>query len=241
MKSLLALIFPLAVISLLAISLRTSAYGQSPPAAQGPQISFTFDFPGSSPDHYSLTVDSSGHSIYTSGKPDSKASSDADSDSSPPSEAPSKYEFTLSDTMRARIFDLAKRADYFKGDLDFGKGRLANTGSKTLTYKDGTRITQATYNYSNKPVVQELTRILQAISATLEFGLRLDYLHRYQKLALEDQLKQMEAMARSGQLEELAAVAPVLKRIADDGTVMNVSRARAERLLAAAKANSTAK
>jgi hypothetical protein len=38
-------------------------------------------------------------------------------------------------------------------------------------------------------------------------------------------------MARTGTLDELESVAPILKRIADDSTVMNVSRARAERLL----------
>jgi hypothetical protein len=138
----------------------------------------------------------------------------------------------MSPANRDRIFDLAKRADYFRGQVDLGKANLANTGSKTLAYKDGSRSSQATYNYSNKPAIQELTRLFQNISATLEYGLKLDYLHRYQKLALEDELKQMEQAAKSDQLDELQAIVPVVKRIVEDSTVMNVSRARAERLLA---------
>lgn len=197
------------------------------------QVSFTFDFPGSTPDHYSLTVDSSGRGTYISGKPDSGVSktADADADSTTTSDTPWRYQFKLSDATRARIFDLAKRSDYFKGTLEYGKGKVASTGAKTLIYKDALHTSQATYNYSNKPAVEELTRIFQNIAATLEFGHRLDYTHHYQKLALDEELKQMEAMQNSGALDELQAVAPILKSIADDQTVMNVSRARAERLL----------
>jgi len=210
-----------------------AAYSQS--SASNAQVSFTFDFPGSFPDHYSLTVNSSGHAVYISGKSDAaskSADSDGDSDSSTVSEAPTRFEFTMSPANRDRIFDLAKRADYFRGQVDLGKANLANTGSKTLAYKDGGRSSHATYNYSTKPAIQELTRLFQNISATLEFGLKLDYLHRYQKLALEDELKQMEQAAKADQLDELQAIVPVVKRILEDSSVMNVSRARAERLLA---------
>lgn len=199
----------------------------------GAQVSFNFDFPGSTPDHYSLTINSSGQGTYISGKPDagSNKDADADSDSTVTPDAPWHYEFKISDAARARIFDLAKKADYFKGTLEHGKGRIANTGAKTLIYKDALHSTQATYNYSNKPAIDELTHFFQNMAAALEFGHRLDYLHHYQKLALDEELKRMEEMANTGTLDELETVAPILKRIVDDSTVMNVSRARAERLL----------
>jgi hypothetical protein len=227
--------------------------GAQSSAAQKPaQISFTFDFPGSTPDHYTLTLDSSGRGTYVSGraaapkskdaaKSDADSSSDADSDTTSDSQTPYTYQFSLSDATRARIFDLARRANYFKGDLDYGKGKIASTGVKTLIYKDGLRSTEATYNYSNKAPVQELTNLLQGMAATLEFGRRLDYLHHYQKLALDEELKRMEEMAKADQLAEVQAIAPILKHIADDATVMNVSRARAERLLSKAGGNSSAK
>jgi hypothetical protein len=65
----------------------------------------------------------------------------------------------------------------------------------------------------------------------LEFGRRLDYYHRYQKLALDDELKRMEEMAQQNNLPELAAVAPILQKLAQDRSVINPVRARAERLL----------
>ena len=81
------------------------------------------------------------------------------------------------------------------------------------------------------PAVQELTTFFQGLSTTLEFGRRLDYYLRYQKLALDEELKKMEEMSNSGELDEISAVAPVLQKIVDDPAVIKVVRARAQRML----------
>ncbi len=65
----------------------------------------------------------------------------------------------------------------------------------------------------------------------MEFGRRLAYFHRYQKLALDDELTRMDEEVRRGDLIELQAVKPVLQEIYDDNSVMNVVRARAQRIM----------
>ena len=65
----------------------------------------------------------------------------------------------------------------------------------------------------------------------MEFGRRLTYFHRYQKLALDDELKRMEDQARRGDLAEVQALKPVLQEIYDDTSVINVVRARARRII----------
>ena len=65
----------------------------------------------------------------------------------------------------------------------------------------------------------------------MEFGRRLVHYHRYQKLALDDELKRMEDQASRGELIELQAVKPVLQEIHDDSSVINVVRARAQRIM----------
>jgi hypothetical protein len=186
-------------------------------------VSFTLDFPQSIPDHYALKVSSDGHAEYNStGK--------LTPDSEPPD--PFHLDFTISPATREKMFDLAAKAKYFEGKVDSGKRNIASTGNKVLAYHDAQRNTQAEYNYSPNPAVQELTSIFQNISTTLEFGRRLDYYHHYQKLALEAELKTMEEMARSKSLEELQAVSPILEQIATDQSVINISRTRAQRLLA---------
>jgi hypothetical protein len=197
-----------------------------PASAQQPAatVTFTLDFSGSEPSHYVISVSADGHSSYVS---DGKLTSD--SESAP--DDPWRLEFMVSQSANARVFDLAQRAHYFEGQVDSRKKKLAFTGTKTLTYKDAQKNTRASYNYSLDPAVQGLTAFFQSLSTTLEFGRRLDFYLRYQKLALDEELKRMEEMSNSGGLEEISSVASVLQKIADDPSVIKVVRARAQRLV----------
>lgn len=187
-----------------------------------PVVTFTLDFPGSQPEHYSLRIQSDGTARYESSGRLSPDSEEADS---------FDLDFTASAETRQRIFELAAKAGYFQKDLDSHHKNIAFTGKKTLTYKDAKRKGESTYNYTSQSAAQELTGLFQNLSSTLEFGRRLHYDHRYQKLALDEELKRMEEMTRTSPPVELTAIAPILQRIMGDSTVMNVTRARAQRLL----------
>jgi hypothetical protein len=187
-------------------------------------VQFTLDFPGANPSHYEIGVAADGQGSYSSnGKLDEQSEA---SD-------PAPLTFTLSDKTLSRIFDLARRAHYFEGKVDSGRKNLANTGAKMLSYKDESRNSKAIYNYSLVPAVQELTGTFQRLSTTLEYGRRLSYFHKYEKLALEEDLKRMEELQRENSLGDAQAIAPVLKQIADDPSVIKVTRSRALRLLSA--------
>lgn len=206
------LFFVLVLISL--------AYSQSTDPAT---VTFTLDFPGSQPEHYSIRIQADGVSHYDS---TGKLSADSDQTDS------FGFDFTASPEFRQKIFALAAKAGYFQKDVDSRHKNLAFTGKKTLTYQDVQRHGESTFNYATHPAVQELTTLFQSLSSTLEYGHRLHYDYRYQKLALDAELKRMEEDSRSTQLVELSAIAPILKQIVEDSSVMNVSRARAQRLLA---------
>jgi hypothetical protein len=190
-------------------------------AQQNAVVSFTLDFPGSEPSHYSISVSSDGHSTYDS---DGKLSAESEPD-------PFHLDFSVSPATRKSVFDLAARAKYFQGEIDSKKRGLASTGVKTLTYKDAERSASATYNYSPMVAVQQITQLFQNLSLTLEYGRRLQYFHRYQKLALDEELKRMEEMANQNSLQELGAVVPILQGIATDSSVINPVRARALRMV----------
>jgi len=186
-------------------------------------VSFVLDFPGANPGHYEITVGEDGRGSCSSNGQLNKDSEPAD---------PTPLQFTLSDKVRKQIFDLAQRADHFKGKVDSGNKKIANTGVKVLTYKTENESSHATYNYSPVAPVQQLTTIFQDLSTTLEFGRRLNYFRKYQKLALDEDLKRMEEMQKEDNLGDIQAIAPILNEIANDPSVINVSRSRALRLLA---------
>jgi len=191
-------------------------------AASSAKITFSLDFPNSSPEHYSISVDSDGHAHYESSGKITMESEDRET---------YQTDFTFSEATRARIFELAAQAHYFSGKIDSGNKKLAFTGTKKLVYTDGQRNSSASYNFSSQPPIQQLTTLFQSTAATMEFSRRLSYYHRYQKLALDDELKRMEDEARQGSLAELQAVKPVLQEIYNDSSVMNVVRARALRVM----------
>ena len=204
------------------LSTLTLAATQSSPAT----VRFTVDFPGANPSHYEIVVPETGPCSYSS---NGQLQQDAE-----PADA-SPLEFALSEAVRKQIFDLTRRAHYFTGAVDSGKKNIANTGAKTVAYKDAERNTQATYNYSMSAPVQQLTQVFQNLSTTLEYGRRLQYFHKYEKLALDDDLKRMEELKRQNSLGDVNAISGVLNEIANDRSVINVSRARALRLLASSK------
>jgi hypothetical protein len=196
-------------------------------AGDAAKITFSLDFPGSQPERYSIAVDAEGHSRF-----ECSARISADSDDRETYEL--KFEITPAN--RARIFDLAAQANYFSGKVDSGNRKLAFTGAKKLVYEDGEQNSSASYNYSSVVPVAQLTGLFQRMASTLDYGRRLAYFHRYQKLALDDELKRMESQAKGNELSELQAVRPVLQAIIDDSTVINVVRSRAQRLVEMGKA-----
>jgi hypothetical protein len=218
------------MIALVAIMIAgTAVFSTLPAGAADPAtVTFSLYFPTSDPERYSISVESNGRAKYECSV---KISDD--------SEEREKYEteFILSDATRARVFDLAEHAHYFTGKIDSGNRKLAFTGEKKLTYKDAQRNTTADYNYSQQPAVQQITNLFQGMAATLEFGRRIAHYHRYQKLALDEELKRMENEAQSGELAEIRAAQPVLQEVYDDASVMNVVRARAQRIMELGKSD----
>jgi len=206
-----------------------SAEAQQPGVAT---VGFVCDFPGSSPSHYGFSVTATRQVSYTSNGGE-QPSKDPDPDEAiSTDDSPFRMEFTLSAATTAHIFDLVKAAHYFEGTIDSKKKNIASTGDKTLIYHDAGKSNMANYNYSLIPAVQELTALFQNLSAAVEFGRRLDYEYRYQKLALDEEIKRMEeATALEDIGPDLPAAAPVLQKIADDPSVINPVRARAMRLL----------
>src|SRR5512147_900118 len=195
-----------------------------------PILSFDFALPGAAPPHYAILVEPVGKATYR-----------ADDGSGSAPDQPYTQQFLVSQPTRKQMFDLALALNCFKGNFEYRGHSVANMGAKTLQCKYADRESHTTYNYSTNQQLQELTTIFQNIANTMEYGRRLEYLHRYDKLGLEAELKSMEEQEKGKRLGELQAVAPQLLKILNDGSIMNVSRHRAERLLQAIKANPAAR
>jgi hypothetical protein len=190
----------------------------SPGGALIPKVTFTRNWPEAAAQFFSIETESSGRAEYRSQSPQG-------------SEQPYILKFTMPEPERNRIFRLAQQANDFRGNLELDDHKVAQTGIKTLAYKDATHNAQITYNSSSNKYIEELTSIFIDLSTTIESGRRLDYLMQHDKLGLYQQLNSMVESAKLGDLEGVQIIAPVLQQIARDPQYMNIARNKAKELL----------
>lgn len=191
-----------------------------------PTITFDVFWEAATPQNYTITVESSGKAKYVSRNPTRHEEGSEDA-----SDPDYEVEFTLTPASRDQLFTLAKGNNYFQGDFEY-KHKVANTGRKTLTYADPVRRFQTTYNFSVNKDIDQITRLFQGISNTIEHGRKLQFMRRFDKLSLDTELKGMEEMAQNGYLAEIQIIAPLLQNLANDTSILHLARQRAQHLLA---------
>lgn len=193
----------------------------------GSYVTFKFDWDQGRPWlQYSIAVDDAGNTHFEGvGNPIESGDSDTFS-----------QDFVMTEANRQKIFELAGKLDYFEGNFEATQKNIAKTGQKTLAYHSrgagGQPIAHSTtYNFSTNSDVQELTRLFQAIATTLDYGRKLEFQSRFDKLGMDARLKALQDMQASHYIEELQAIAPILQKIADDPNMMHINRVTAKQLL----------
>jgi hypothetical protein len=215
----------LVVLAVALISSQAAAQAEKPDQASAtPSITFERIWEDFTPQSVTITVSANGAAKYASRTPGKNDDTD-------------EYhtQFTMSHDRCDKLFRYAQEAGYFQGDFTFKKHAVASTGKKTLTYVDGSRHFNTTYDYSEHKAIQEITSIFMGLSNTIEHGRKLQFLRRFDKLGLEAELKVMEEAAESHSLVEIQLIAPTLESIAEDHAILNIARQRAHRLLAKAR------
>jgi len=193
------------------------------PAPGGTSITYLFDWPQGIPwTKYSITVQSDGKTHFSgTPHPDDK---DTDTD-------PLEQDFTMWDNNRQKIFNLAQKLNYFQGNYDAHIKHIAQTGSKTLQYQSPQFHGSSTYNYSQNADVQALTKLFSGIATTFDYQRKLTFQYRYDKLGMDECLKDLEDLQSSHEIEELHVIAPMLRKIAADPNLMNIARQSARHIL----------
>ena len=202
-------------------SLAQNSLDPGAPTAQAPTVIYEQDWKVADPEWYQISISSAGEASYRSRAHAKDGESTGE---------PYERQFIASAPTRQSVFQLAKALNNFQGNFET-RAKVAQTGKKTLTFRDGTKESTTSLNYSDNQEMNQLIGIFQRISTTFELAQKLDFDVRFDKLGIDRDLKSLEHLEADHQLAELQVISPLLERIANDNGIMNIARQRARRLI----------
>lgn len=186
-------------------------------AAQ-PAITFTEDFPGNTPPHYTMQIAADGSGTYTAAEP----------------EGPYRVGFQLSRQTVAPWIAQAQTLHFFAGSFQSPR-KVAFTGTKTLTYAGPDGNGSTTFVYTEDPAMVHLTGELQQVALTLQMGQTLESHLRHQRMALDADLDDYQQALKDHMASHPEAIAPALQELADSPEAMSRVSRKARTILSSAQ------
>jgi hypothetical protein len=184
-------------------------------AADGATVTYRRVFKGSSPEFIEIKV-----------REDGTASSDLRQ----LSEQAAPETFEVSPTVRTRIFELAGQLRNFQdADLDVHR-RVADLGQKTFRYEKDGEAHETQFNYTLNAAAGQLQIIFEGLMQQEKDLATIEQRLRYDRLGVNDALRQIESDLGQRALPEPERFLPVLDRVAADTRLIEMARQRARAL-----------
>lgn len=212
-------------VLLCALLLTSAAIAQE--SATAFRLVVSYDRPGLQVPHWQISVPPRGMAEYT-GKPEK-------------GNDPGQVLFRFSEAGRARVGALLTRSKGLKPCETKSKG-LANMGIKDVVYApvDGTE-SHCAFNYTDNKPLSELSDYMLSLAGTLQAGLELERLHRYDRLGLDPVMIRLAEDAKTGRAVEMGSIQPTLESLVADEALLDRVRSKAQQLLELAKLQDTPK
>ncbi len=187
----------------------------------GYRLSMAYDRPGLNIPHWQISLPEHGDAQYT-GKPIQGVD-------------PGTIPFAVSDAGRAKLGTLLEASHNLQPCETKSKG-IANMGQKSLTYAPaGAPEVQCSFNYTDNKPLSQAAEYLVAVVNTIQTGIELDRLHRYDRLGLDAVMLRLVGDIKEGRAAEIVAIRPTLQRLVEDEALMERVRTHAQQLLDLAK------
>jgi hypothetical protein len=213
----------LAVLFFLALGVSAAAPLASARAAgSAATITYRKIFKSSYPEFIEIRVNDSGSGTY-----DIRQLSD---DSSP-------QPMQLDPQIVQKIFDLAAKLHNFEGvELEMHR-RIANLGEKTFRYERGAETHQVNFNYTLDRSAEELLKTFETLARQQSDLSDLQRTMRYDRLGVNDVLRQIEKDYDAGLLPEPQKFLASLDQLGADDHFIDIARDRARALAARVRAS----
>ncbi len=229
----------LAALLLLAGGISAPAHGEAPPTSSpAAEVTFGLVRAGIPVPKYLFTVHEDGTGTYAGEELPLTAIQTISAESASQSAHAARQgseafsqPITLSPATVHRIFALAHALKEFNTTCASKAKNVADTGTKTLSYRDRSTTGSCTYNFSENKNVIQLTDLFYGMAETMDEGRRLEHLHRFDRLGLDAAMAFLAQEVTEGRALELGSIAGTLRSLAGDTDLMQRVRVRASQLL----------
>jgi hypothetical protein len=183
--------------------------------ATGATITYRRVFKGSSPEFIEIKISDQGTCTFDIRQLDDDADPEV---------------FEVGPSVREKIKDLSGELKNFAiGNLDIQK-KIANLGQKTFRYENGAEVHETSFNYTVNPSAAQLQQIFEGLARQQQDLVLLVRQAKYDRLGVNDAIRQFEADMDHRLLPEPEHFLPILDQIAADSHFVEIARTRARAL-----------
>src|ERR1035437_9523582 len=145
-------------------------------------------------------------------------------------EDPGAEAFEVGPAVREKLFELSVELKNFAmNDLDVRK-RIADLGQKTFRYERDAEVHEVSFNYTLNASANQLMQIFEGLARQQGDLVMLERRIKYDRLGVNDALRQFESDLDHSLLPEPERLLSVLDQIAADSRFVEITRTRARAL-----------
>jgi len=143
-----------------------------------------------------------------------------------------ELDFELKQAKVETLLSYFLQADFLNESKDFVSPRkVADMGMKTVRFETGARKREVTFNYTEDKTLQEIVdffeNLCQQEKSLFEMGLAL----KYDRLGIPKKLDELDRNLTAKRIVDPERFTPVLERIYQDESLMNLARTEAKKIL----------
>jgi len=147
-------------------------------------------------------------------------------------EDPVELSFVLKPSTVDSLLALFVQADFLNETKNFVSPRkVADMGMKTIRLESGLRSREITFNYTEDKILQEIVNFFVNLCQQEKSLFEIDLALKYDRLGIPKKLDELERSLVAKRIVAPERFTPVLEKIYQDETLMNLARKEARKIL----------
>jgi hypothetical protein len=143
-----------------------------------------------------------------------------------------ELDFALRPAKVESLLSCFVRADFLNETKNFVSPRkVADMGLKTIRFESGTRKREVTFNYTEDRTLQEIVDFFENLCQQEKALFEMDLALKYDRLGIPKKLDELERNLTAKRIVDPERFAPVLEKIYQDESLMNLARTEAKKIL----------